>query len=158
MQPTQQFYFCIVVFQLFYPTPLSSSRIFKTIIKLPNTCPFPRSFRGLVSWEPYISVKCEPGDYVEFWSQFVSLDVTWSAKYIRTLHSHGGQRKGTNQCRMIRLYIYICMYGKNTPMECLIIEFWCTVTLRDTLSSLGVSLCSSPLSSVFQIIFPLKGE
>jgi len=25
--------------------------------------------------------------------------------------------------------IYICMYGKNTPMECLIIEFWSTVTL-----------------------------
>jgi len=76
VQPTQQFYFCIIVFQLFYPTPASSSRILKTILKLPSTCPFSRSFRGLVSWEPYISVKCELGDCVEFWSQFVSLDVT----------------------------------------------------------------------------------
>jgi hypothetical protein len=46
MQPTQQFYFYIVVFPLFYPTPVSSSKIFKTIVKLPNTWPFPGSLRG----------------------------------------------------------------------------------------------------------------
>ena len=42
----KQFYFYIVVFPLFSPSPVNSSKIFKTILKLQNTWPFPRRLRG----------------------------------------------------------------------------------------------------------------
>jgi hypothetical protein len=59
MQPTQQFYFYIVVFPLFHPNVLISSKIFKNYCETAKYMAFSQKSSWLESWEPYVSAKCE---------------------------------------------------------------------------------------------------